>query len=498
MKKPIRSASGISVVTLLTKPYPCPGACIFCPTETKMPKSYLSLEPAAQRSLLLHFNPFLTTLLRLFVLKENGHSVNKAEIIVNGGTWSFYPPQYRTYFIKGIFIGLNLFTPTTFKKLKKLKIQNTNFTKLLTDTPLFYKIFKTTLKNQLRQPLLLLQKQNTTAYSRCVGLSVEERPDTITLKTLREARIYGVTKIQVGIQSMNNKILEANKRGHTRQDNIEASYKLRANGFKINAHFMPNLYKANYKIDLQSYLDFIQQIQPDEIKIYPTVLLKNTYLYKLYLRGKYQQYDQQTLIKLITQFKISTPPWVRINRIFRDIPANYMQGYKIASNIRELIHKHMDMQGLKCQCIRCRQIKHLQEPINKNHIKFNTLTYNSLIGQNFFLQATWRDKLLGFLRLFLPNLRAQTYQLPPIRGHALIREVHVYSKPIYFGYKTPTSVQHIGIGKQLIRMAELIAQKHNFKYISVIAGIGTQKYYAKLHYKLIKLNYMRKLLNATK
>lgn len=495
MKKPIRSASGVSVITLLTKPYPCPGQCIFCPAEVKMPKSYLSLEPAAQRSLLLHFNPFLTTILRLFVLKENGHSVNKAEVIINGGTWSFYPAKYRNYFIKGVFIGLNLFNPRTFKNLKKIKEKNIKFTSLLTNSQLFTNTFGTKLKTELNKPLTLLQQENTTAYSRCVGLSVEERPDTITLKNLKQARTYGVTKIQIGIQSMNNKILIANKRGHTRQDNIEASYKLRANGFKINAHFMPNLYQATPKLDLESYIDFIHEIQPDEIKIYPTVLLKNTSLYNLYLQGKYKQYNQETLIKLITQFKINTPPWVRINRIFRDIPANYMQGLKIASNIRELIHQYMDKQGLKCQCIRCRQIRSVKEPINLNRIRYEKLKYDSRIGKNYFLQAIWEDRLLGFLRLFLPNSMAKQYQLPTIRDHAIIREVHVYSKPIFFGLKTAESVQHLGIGKHLIQLAEKIARTYKYNNISVIAGIGTQKYYQKLGYRLSRLNYMTKGLS---
>ncbi len=494
MKKPIRSASGVSVITLLTKPYPCPGRCIFCPTEAKMPKSYLSLEPAAQRSLLLNFNPFLATILRLFVLKDNGHTVNKAEIIINGGTWSFYPANYRNYFIKGVFIGLNLFTPQTYKKLKQLKKQNTDFTKLINNPKLFKKIFNTTYKRELSKPLELLQKQNTTTYSRAVGISVEERPDTINKQILKQARIYGITKIQIGIQSMNNKILKANRRDHTANDNIKASYLLRANGFKINAHFMPNLYLATRKSDLQSYKDFIDKIQPDEIKIYPTVLFKNTLLYNYYLQKKYTQYSQDTLIKLITDMKLYTPQWVRINRIFRDIPADYMQGTKIKSNLREIIHRYMKENNLSCNCIRCKQIKQLNKPLTHESIEYSQIVYELPIGQNIFIQATAFDKLLGFLRLFLPNKKAYKLQLKPIKTHALIREVHVYSKPVFFGKKENQSVQHLGIGSKLIKIAENISKKNNYKNISVIAGIGTQKYYEKLGYSLIKLNYMSKKL----
>jgi len=359
---------------------------------------------------------------------------------------------------------------------------------------LFYTIFNTNLKTEYRKTLSKLQKQNTYAYSRAIGISVEERPDTITLNTLKQARIYGITKIQIGIQSMNDRVLKANRRGHTVYDNIRASHLLRANGFKINAHFMPNLYKATYKDDIQSYKDFINKIQPDEIKIYPTVLFKNTQLYKHFLNGTYHQYDEDTLIKLITHFKINTPEWVRINRIFRDIPASYMQGIKIKSNLREIINKYMKQRGLSCKCIRCRQIKSVDSFIKKESIKYKVSQYSNEIGKNIFIQATMNNTLLGFLRLFLIDKKATNIQFSPIRGHALIREVHVYSRPILFGKKVKTSVQHLGIGRKLVSLAEDISKKLNYTQISVIAGIGTQLYYKKLGYQLGDLNYMTKIL----
>lgn len=478
-KKPIRSASGVTVITLLTKPYPCPGRCIFCPTYSNMPKSYIADEPSAQRSLALKFNPFLITLARLLVLLKNGHNVNKAEIIINGGTWSYYPAQYRTYVIKSIFAALNTFTPDLAQKLSlpitKNKLKQLNIS----------------LKQLLSLSLEELFRKNTTAYSRAVGISVEERPDTITLKTLKSLRRHGVTKVQVGFQSMDDMILRLNRRDHTVADNIHAANLLRANGFKINAHFMPNLYGATPKKDFESYRKLIALIAPDEVKIYPTVLLKNTQLYKLYLEGKYKQYTEPELIELIAKLKLMTPYWVRINRIFRDIPTPYMQGIKIKSNLREIVREYMLSHGQKCRCIRCRQAMFLLPP---KTYSIKVYKYPSQIGENYFIAAEESDKLLGFVRLFLPNLHGKALQLSPIRGHALIREVHVYSQVSPFGKREKLSVQHTGIGKSLIHKAEEISRQEGYRRLSVIAAIGTRLYYEKLGYRLSNLHYMTKQL----
>ena len=497
MKKPIRSQSGVAVITLLLKPYSCPGRCIYCPTESSMPKSYLQKEPAAQRAFNLEFNPFLQVVTRLLMLYRNGHNVNKAEIIIDGGTWSNYPKKYRDSFVSLIFIACNLFTPKVAEKLIEYR-KDEQIKDLLCSDDSISEFFDVDFNELKAKKLRELQKVNSLSYVRIVGLSIEERPQTyafngsITINAklmVKSLRKYGVTKIQLGIQSLNDRILKLNKRDCTKRDILIATEFLRVNGFKLNVHIMQNLLGATVKSDLQDYKELMRVIMPDEVKIYPTVLFKNTELYNEYLNGNYKQYSFEELVELIIKMKSITPKFVRINRIFRDLPTEYMQGVKIPSNIREYVQREMKLRGLSCNCVRCRQVK--SAVIDPKRLKFLIMKYRTGGGINYFLQyLSNKNELLGLLRLFIPSNKIHDLMLNSIRGCAIIREVHVYGITTEFAKQG--NVQHLGLGRKLITKAEKIAQGEGCTNLSVIAGIGTQEYYSKLGYKLVGDNFMKK------
>ncbi|MFA5188906.1 MAG: tRNA uridine(34) 5-carboxymethylaminomethyl modification radical SAM/GNAT enzyme Elp3 [Patescibacteria group bacterium] len=456
-KRAIRTLSGVAPIAVLTKPYKCPGHCLFCPSESKMPKSYLSNEPAVMRAILCKFDPFKQVKLRLNALKMTGHDTDKCELIVMGGTWSYLPKKYQDWFIKRCFDGFN---------------------------------------GKISKNLALAQKLNEKAKYRVIGLTLETRPDYINAAEIKRMRELGATRVEIGVQTIDDKILKLNKRGHLVKQTINATKLLKDAGFKISYHMMPNLPGSTPSRDLAMFKKIFsdQNFQPDMLKIYPCVVTKTSELYKWFKQGKYKPYTDKQLLNLIIKIKEIIPPYVRISRLIRDIPReSILAGNKI-SNLRQLIQEEFKKTGQICQCIRCREARNTT--FSLKGLKLKIRKYKASDGLEYFLGYESKDgkTLFAFLRLRLAQKPDQNLlkELPELKDAALIRELHTYGILIPLNSKKH-EVQHAGLGKRLILEAEKIAKGQGFKKIAVISGIGVREYYKKLGYKLWK-TYMVKNL----
>lgn len=494
--KPSRTMSGVTVITVLTKPYPCPGKCIFCPNDIRMPKSYISSEPGAQRAARNAFDPYLQTYNRLLALKNIGHNTEKIELIVLGGTWSFYPIEYKIWFIKRCFEAMNDFGVTD-GRIEKASMLVEDPMKDKNEVVTYNsKInFERLVKNESAtwEELFEEQLKNQNAKSRNVGLVLETRPDYISPKEIQELRQFGATKIQIGVQSLNDIVLEKNQRGTTRAQIVNAVNLIRSAGFKIHAHWMPNLYGSSIEIDKQDYLDLFELVKPDELKIYPTSIIKGTLLYKYFNEGKYKPYSNEELIELLKFCLKNTPKYCRLTRIIRDIPSNEIEAGNKTTNLRQIIENELIKEGTPCQCIRCREVKNTKvifESLGKN-----ILAYKSQVGTDYFITLETENKIAGFLRLFLSdkNESIENELYKEVKDSAIIREVHVYGQVVGIGKSISEKTQHTGVGKTLVAAAEEIAINNKFKKISVISAIGTREYYKKLGYTSQKMFQTKEL-----
>ncbi len=502
--KPVRTLSGVTTVTVLTKPYPCPGKCIFCPTEERMPKSYLSDEPGARRGLQHGFDPYAQVRSRITALEQVGHPTDKIELLILGGTWSAYRRDYQEWFIQRCFDAMN-----------DHKGEEGS--------------------SSLREA----QEENETAGHRNVGLVIETRPDEITPSELAWLRYLGVTKVQMGAQSLDDHLLELNQRGHAVADTLRACALLRAAGFKIVLHWMPNLLGASLESDRADFerlwLDAASGLglAPDEIKIYPCQLLENTDLYHNWLRGEYQPYNEQEMIDLIADIKPSIPRYCRVNRVIRDIPSTHVVAGNKRTSLRQDVALELQRRGRRCNCLRCREVR--GQAIDLASLRLDDLVYHPAYAEEHFLSfVTPEDQVAGYLRLSLPALtqrkgegapqskakdgdgdgagrdpmtgwlpaaemdagsrskrdaRAARFiqspetSLPDLEGAALIREVHVYGQSLPVGTERTGAAQHAGLGTHLLEQAEAIARQHGFHRLAVIAAIGTRQYYISRGFK---------------
>jgi len=454
----IRSLSGIVPVAVLTKPYECPGNCVYCPTQIGVPKSYLDDEPAVMRAEMADYDPYLQVKRRLDALKKIGHTTDKIELIVMGGTFSWLPKDYKIQFIKRCFDAANN------KKAKDLKEAQTI---------------------------------NETAKNRIIGITLETRPDQITIDEIKIMRMLGGTRVEIGVQSIYNDILKKVRRGHGVEETVKATKILKDAGFKICYHVMPNLPGSNLKKDLQMFKKIFtdELFMPDMIKIYPCVVTKQAELYEWYKKGKYKPYKDEDLIELLVNIKKILPQWVRVNRLGRDIPAGNIVGGNKISNIRQVVQQKLKKEGESCRCIRCREIRNRSSLINQT-IKFNQLNYKASGGQEYFLQyINDLGQLYALLRLRIPSqiLKNKKHFIAGLQGCAIIRELHTYGLAVAIDKKGKKAVQHKGFGKKLIERAEKIVKNRGVKKIAVISGIGAREYYRKLGYRL-KGNYMVKIL----
>jgi elongator complex protein 3 len=447
--KPMRTLSGVTTVTVLTKPYPCPGKCIFCPTDVRMPKSYLADEPGAMRGLEHDFDPYKQVKSRIQALDSLGHPTDKIELLILGGTWSSYRRDYQEWFVRRCFDAMN--EPN------------------LSVSPLPYREGES-------EGLGQVQALNESAAHRNVGLVIETRPDEITPNEIRWLRYLGVTKVQMGAQSFDDRILDLNQRGHDVDCTRRATALLRAAGFKIVLHWMPNLLGATPESDHEDFARMWDGFCPDELKIYPNQLLANAELYEYWQRGEFHPYETKELIDLIADIKTTIPRYCRVNRVIRDIPStNVVEGNRRTS-LRQDVHDEMKRRGTQCECIRCREVR--GKSVDPSLLKLDDLIYQADNAEEHFISyVTPDDKLAGFIRLSLPSKTAPQTQLNDLNGAALIREVHVYGQSLPVGEEKSGAAQHAGLGTNLLQEAERIAKENGFKRMAVISAIGTREYY---------------------
>ena len=442
--KPVRTLSGVTTVTVLTKPYPCPGKCIFCPTDVRMPKSYLPDEPGAMRGLEHAFDPYDQVRSRLEQLEAVGHPTDKIELLILGGTWSSYRRDYQEWFVKRCFEAMN----------------DTN----------------DAIPEGEDQHLVDAQTLNETASHRNVGLVIETRPDEITPDEIRWLRHLGVTKVQMGAQSLDDYILEINKRGHTVERTRQAVALLRAAGFKIVLHWMPNLLGATPESDRVDFARLWDGFCPDEIKIYPNQLLANAELYEYWQRGEFKPYTTQELVELIADVKPGIPRYCRVNRVIRDIPSNNVVEGNRRTSLRQDIQRELQRRGTSCQCVRCREVR--GKPVSLSMMRLDDLIYPAGAAEEHFIShVTPDDKIAGFIRLSLPLSESPDTGLDDLVGAALIREVHVYGQSLPVGAEKDGAAQHSGLGTQLLEEAEKVARESGFSKIAVISAVGTRQYY---------------------
>jgi elongator complex protein 3 len=517
--KPIRTQSGVAPITVLTKPFPCPGKCIFCPSDIRQPKSYLSDEPGAQRAERNWFDPYLQTYNRLQALSNIGHNVSKAEVIVLGGTWSFYPEKYQIWFIKECFRALNDFgkkdgrqeVENRYAQLKKnlelksdtvmgndpkknaqvmdgFKIEGDKIDKTYNQTvsQLYVAPEKLGGYDQYQtaswQELFKVHKTNEKAKVRCVGLVVETRPDNISETEVLRVRKLGCTKVQIGFQSLNDDVLRKNKRGHLVNSSVKAVKLLRQAGFKIHAHWMANLHGSSVELDKKDYQKLFDDFhfRPDELKIYPCSLIGSAELMQYYKKGLWKPYEYEELLEVLSFCLLNTPEYCRLTRVIRDIPStDIVEGNKF-TNFRQIAQQKLEKAGKHSVDIRAREIR--GQKFDPEKLEIKPIIYKTPIGSEVFLQyVTPENKIVAFLRLSLPKTKSFIEEL---HDSALIREVHVYGKLLDVGEtsgkNSSKKAQHLGLGRQLIELAKKISSDKGYKKLAVISAVGTREYYRKL------------------
>lgn len=524
--KPRRTASGVATVTVLTKPWPCSSACLYCPNDVRMPKSYLHDEPACQRAERNWFDPYLQVTARLRTLHQMGHVTDKVELIVLGGTWSDYPETYQIWYIHELFRALNDMgseaavgceTQARRERYRSAGIANerddlaawaakaqarvtagqATYNQTVRElyacnaqadesnaceaagTPEGWTAVATWQTATFSQ-LEALQRANETAEHRCVGLVVETRPDAVTPQRLATLRRLGCTKLQMGIQSLDERILAANHRG-IGTDRMRDAFELaRIFGFKTHAHFMTNLLGATPESDAADYLRMVDDpaFKPDEVKLYPCALVDGTGLVDHWHRGTWRPYTESELVNLLADDVLATPPFTRISRMIRDISAHDIMTGNKKVNLRQLVDQELSRRGAPVQEIRTREIAF--GAAAGDQLTLAEVVYETANTHEVFLQWVRDDnRIAGFLRLSLPcaqYVAEHACDLPIHPGEAMIREVHVYGRVAGL-HQGGENAQHRGLGSKLIERACDIARNEGYSAINVISAVGTRGYY---------------------
>ena len=513
--KPRRTASGVATITVITRPHTCSSNCIYCPCDLRMPKSYLANEPACQRAELTFFDSYVQVAARLQALHQMGHSTDKVELIVLGGTWSDYPESYQYWFIKELFRALNEWPNSPSHIQERLNwytsfgLQNSEealssfvaeqqaavFDDTATYNQAFHKLYDISQPHQSAwsqmqstyDELVKQQHVNETAAARVVGLVIETRPDTITPDNLRMFRQLGCTKIQIGIQSTRQEILDANKRQMSVAQIKRAFSLIRLYGFKIHSHLMVNLLGATPEADKQDFKTFVTDpgFLPDEIKLYPCALVSGTQLVQKYREGAWQPYAKDELVDVLVQDVLNTPPYVRISRMIRDISATDILVGNKHTNLRQMVEQELAAKDVarRVQEIRFREIN--QQQVHAAELTLQDFVYTTAVSDEHFLQwVTADNKIAGFCRLSLPHwdkltsgacdVSADELLVQP--GQAMIRELHVYGQALSLGSEG-MSAQHQGLGQKLLAKASSIAAEAGYTSLNVISSIGTRAYY---------------------
>lgn len=514
--KPRRTASGVATITVLTKPWKCSSDCLYCPNDLRMPKSYLSDEPACQRAERTFFDPYLQVAARLKALTEMGHITDKVELIILGGTWSDYSLAYQIWFVRELFRALNDGSKAQNNIAKRrtqyehagissdvatLKKQVAPLQERIANQELSYnQAFDlhyaiseawgtvATWQSATWEELETEHRTNETAHHRVVGLVIETRPERITPHHAYTLRRLGCTKVQMGIQSLDERVRKQNNRPTTNAQIQSAFETLRLFGFKTHIHAMVNLLGATPESDKQDYLHLVEgkPFQPDEIKLYPCVLVDGTGLCAHYQDHTWKPYSEEELIEVLVADTCATPAFTRISRMIRDISAPDIVAGNKKVNLRQLVENRIDTEKLSTKEIRHREVS--LADIDPSTLRFEIVSYETTVTTEHFLQwVTPEGKIAGFLRLSLPHqgalsaLAAALPESPLAEGEAMIREVHVYGRVAKLA-KQGAGAQHHGLGTQLVEKACEIASQSGYTHLNVISAIGTRGYYRKLHF----------------
>jgi len=451
-KRPVRTVSGVAVVATMTTPHECPhGKCAYCPggPDLGVPQSYTGHEPATMRGIQNEFDPYRQVESRLKQLSTIGHSINKVELIVMGGDWCSKPPEYQEFFVKGCLDAMNGSVSTDFDQAKKM---------------------------------------NETAEVRNVGLTFETRPDWVTQESIDNMLNLGATRVEIGVQTLSDEILQKVERGHGVDETAKATKILRDSGLKVCYHIMPGLPGATPETDLETFRTLFSdsRFRPDMLKIYPTIVVKNTKLYDWWQSGEYTPYTNEQIVSVVSGAVSELPEYVRIQRMQRDIPLHQIEAGLNKGHLRELVHQRMSAEGQRNPTIRYREIGHFQmrsdEQVNPDNIRLNRRDYDASDGTEVFLsfEDPDLDVLFGFLRLRRSSESAHRIELIE-KPSVLIRELRVYGPVVEIGKRNADAWQHLGLGEKLMSEAEEIGRADfDATQILVNSGIGVKEYYRAL------------------
>ena len=436
MKKATRTISGVTPVAVMAKPFICPGRCVYCPSSPEAPKSYTVESPAVLRARSCGFDAKKQVEVRLKTFAEMGHAQDKVELIVMGGTFMFYPRDYQYQFIKDCYDALNGITSSCLEEARRI---------------------------------------NENAEHRCVGLCIETRPDFCGEAEIRSMLDFGTTRVELGVQTLDDEIHCLTKRGHGVAEVISATRLLRDYGFKVHYHWMPGLpgTTPEHDLELSRKLFEDERFRPDGLKLYPTLVVKGSELESWYRDNRYQPYSEEEMIDLLMAIKALIPKYVRISRLMRDIPSKFIIAGCKDLALRGTIRKKMDQTGLRCSCIRCREYGHrLRDGWAVGEPRLIRLDYEAWGGKEVFLSyEDENETLFGLLRLRINGEKA------------VVRELHIFGPEVSLGGRLERAAQHRGLGERLLREAERIA-RGEFKADSllVLSGVGAREYYRSLGY----------------
>ncbi|XP_048063102.1 elongator complex protein 3 [Megalobrama amblycephala] len=459
--KPIRTASGIAVVAVMCKPHRCPhisftgNICVYCPGGPDSDfeystQSYTGYEPTSMRAIRARYDPYLQTRHRVEQLKQLGHSVDKVEFIVMGGTFMALPEEYRDYFIRNLHDALSGHT-----------------------------------SNNVTEAVRYSERSNT----KCVGITIETRPDYCLKRHLSDMLAYGCTRLEIGVQSVYEDVARDTNRGHTVRAVCESFHLAKDAGFKVVAHMMPDLPNVGMERDVEQFIEFFENpaFRPDGLKLYPTLVIRGTGLYELWKTGRYKSYSPSALVDLVARILALVPPWTRVYRVQRDIPMPLVSSGVEHGNLRELALARMKDMGTECRDVRTREvgIQEIHHKLRPYQVELIRRDYVANGGWETFLsyEDPEQDILIGLLRL--RRCSPQSFRPELKGGVSIVRELHVYGSVVPVSSRDPSKFQHQGFGMMLMEEAERIARdEHGSGKLAVISGVGTRNYYRKMGYEL--------------
>ncbi len=449
--KPSRTISGIAALAVMTSPYNCPhGTCVYCPggVMNNSAQAYTGKEPAARRAAMNDFDPYRQAASRIEQFNAIGHSTNKIDLIIMGGTFTSRTSEYQEWFIRRTFDAMNGRDSATIEEAHAL---------------------------------------NERAENRCIGMTIETRPDQLESGQVQSILNLGATRVEIGVQAVFDDVLRRANRAHDVRCVIEATRRVKDNGLKVGYHMMPGLPGMTDAMERENFNRLFEdeRFRPDMLKIYPTLIIAGTPLYEMHRKGLYDEFTVEKAVELLAEVKRSIPRYVRIQRIQRDIPAPLIDAGVKKSNLRELVREEMDRRGWRCNCIRCREVGHRgisEDSISASDVTLNELDYRASGGLEKFLSFDIGDSIVGYLRLRLGQ-----------GDHAYIRELKVFGRVVPVGGESGADWQHRGYGSSLVARAEEIASEMGYPGIRVTSGVGAREYYRRFGYER-ELSYMGKKL----